>query len=37
MSEKDYDEKLLKMLNDNTRDVIIKVLKEFLKQVQASQ
>ena len=37
MSEKDYDEKLLKMLNESTRDTIIKVLKEFLKQIQSFQ
>lgn len=32
-----YDKRLLKILNDNTRDTIVKVLKEFLKQIQSSQ
>lgn len=32
-----YDEKLLKMLNDETREIIIKTLKDFLKQFHTSQ
>ena len=33
MNSKNYDEKLLKMLNDDTREIISKTLKEFLKQI----
>lgn len=32
-----YDERLLKILNDDTREIIIKALKEFLKQIQSPQ
>ncbi len=32
-----YDEKLLKMLNDETREIIIKILKDFLEQLRTSQ
>ncbi len=30
MKNKDYDKVLLKMLNDNTRDIIKKVIKDYL-------
>ena len=33
MENKYYDEKLLKMLNDNSREIITKTLQEFLKQI----
>ena len=33
MKNNNYDEKLLKMLNDDTREIISKTLKEFLKQI----
>ena len=32
-----YDEKILKMLNDETREIIIKTLKDFLEQLRTSQ
>ena len=32
-----YDKKLLKMLNDETREIIIKTLKDFLAQLRTSQ
>ena len=33
MENKNYDEILLKMLNDDTRPIIIKTLKKYLKQI----
>ena len=32
MKNKDYDETLLKLLNDNTRELIKKMLKDYLSQ-----
>ena len=33
MRDKDYDEKLLKMLNDDTRKIIAKTLTKYLEQI----
>ena len=33
MKDKDYDKILLKMINEDTRDTIIKVLKAYLTQI----
>ena len=30
-----YDERLLKILNDDTRDLIVKMIKDFLLQLQS--
>ena len=32
MKDKDYDKLLLKMLNDNTRELIKKIIKDYLQQ-----
>ena len=33
MKDKDYDKILLKMINDDTRDIIIKTLQDYLTQL----
>lgn len=37
MKEKDYDKILLKMVNDDTRDIIIKTLQDYLTQLYKEQ
>lgn len=37
MKEKDYDKMLLKMVNNDTRDIIIKTLQDYLTQLCKEQ
>ena len=32
---KNYDEELLKMLNDETREIILKIIKDYLSQLES--
>lgn len=32
---KNYDEELLKMLNDETREIILKIIKDYLKRLES--
>ena len=34
MRDKDYDKMLLKMINDNTRELIKKIIKDYLSTLQ---